>query len=192
MQLSDIRTRVRYGLREATASVWSDAEITAEINLAQRYIALHVPVKYLPDLIQIDTDTFVAGTAHYDLDTSFLKMASDVDVGASTFTLVTYEEVIKAMGYSANHALYGCKLAYVSNYDLYLYPVTAPTAGQTLTWFYVKAPTDLSNDTDASKINDAIINLVVDLATANCLKKTNIQKAAELKDFVDKSIKAMQ
>ena len=197
MQLSDIRTRVRYILREPTASVWSDAEINAEINLAQRYVASNVVPKYLPELIQPDTDTVVAATYAYDLDTDFLKMAADDVTEISTtgltnriFKIVTPDQALLDYSFQSNHALDGRLVCYVANNDLNF--IDVPTVGTTLTWLYVKKPDDLSADGSASEINDGLIHLVIDVAAANCLKKTNIQKASELMDYANKSIKALQ
>ena len=197
MQLSDIRTEVRYILREPTASVWSDAEINAEINLAQRYVASNVAPKYLPELIKQDSATGATNTYAYDLDTDYLQMAADdvVEISVSgtanrIFKIVTPDQALLDYSFQTNHALDGRLVCYIANNDINF--IDVPTVGASLTWLFVKKPDDLSGDTDESEINDGLIHIVIDVAAANCLKKTNIQKASELMDYASKSIKALQ
>ena len=92
--------------------------------------------------------------------------------------------------FQTNHALDGRLVCYIANNDINF--IDVPTVGASLTWLFVKKPDDLSDDNDESEINDGLIHIVIDVAAANCLKKTNIQKASELMDYASKSIKALQ
>jgi hypothetical protein len=182
MQLSEIRTRVRYHLREATANVWADAELTAHINLAQRHIASRLNPEYLTQLIQTADNVYSGSNAN--LPTEFLKMAGS-PYNATTgdvYDFLSLAEAIPWISQSATPSNVGLftlkRISWIQNQDLYVNPSLAGT----LTVPYVKYPADLSADGDSSTIEDSVIDLVIMKAAADALLKT--RQAQELSILV--------
>jgi hypothetical protein len=172
MQLSDVRTRVRYHLREATANTWADAELNAHINLAQRHIASRLNPEYLTQLVQIEATAFTGVNAN--LPTEFLKMAGS-PYNATTgdvYDFMTLGEAIQWISQSSTPSNVGLftskKVSWIQNQDLYV----NPTLTGTLQVPYVKYPADLSADGDSSTIEDGVIDLVIMKAAADALIKT--------------------
>lgn len=189
MQLSDIRTRVRYHLRESTASIWADAELTAQINLAQRHIASRLDVKYLPQLTQFATLAF-AGLSK-DLPTGFLRPAGN-PYGADgvIYPLVSLAEATDYLGQGAdaNSLLTSRTFSYIINQDLF---ISVSYTGNVVIP-YVKAPTDLSADGDVSSIEDGVIDLVILKAAADAMVKTRqMNEISVLYKMLEDRINAM-
>lgn len=187
MDRSDIRTRVRYNLRETTASVWTDAELNAHIDQAQRYVASQLSDRYLPKLLKKDTDTVSLPTVIYNLAADFMRMASDVDVGGTNFPLVSPQEGKVTLNYGANHIFSAKTVSWVLDDDLY-FSTLDNFDGETITWYYMKWPDDLSTDGTASEIQDSVIDLVIDYASARALVKTDPARSLDIEKRVDQRI----
>lgn len=174
MQLSDIRTRVRYHLREANASIWADAEIDSHINLAQKWLALRLDQRYLPQLIQVQTYTYDLGTPDKnDLPSTFVKPAGDpYAADGDVYPLIPMDEAVKYIShtYDSYSILSDKRISWIQNDDLYIRPEA--TSSITVFMPYIDEPTDLSNDVDVSEINDGIIDLVIMKAASDSLLKT--------------------
>lgn len=181
MQLSEIRTIVRYRLRETTASVWSDAELTNEINIAQRYVASIVNAKYMPEILTIDSSqTTVSGTSEYTLPSNFLKFAGYTNIGSSLYK--AFDDPVEAYRISflsANDIDADNKIVWAANNKLNVHP-TPSSSGDTIKIVYVKVPDELVNDSDEADLNDTLLDFVIDIAASNALKKTEPEKAYAL------------
>ena len=172
MQLSAIRTRVRYNLRENTANTWSDAELTAHINLAQRHIAGRLKPDLLTQLVQVETTAFTGVNAN--LPSEFLKMAGspyNATLG-DVYDYMSLADAVKWISQSSTPSSVGLftskKVSWIQNQDLYV----NPTFTGNLEVPYVKYPADLSADSDESTIEDGVIDLVIKKASADALLKT--------------------
>jgi len=174
MQLSDIRTRVRYYLREATANVWLDAELTALVNLAQRYIASRLRPELIPGLIVLKTENISGSTSSWTLPTDYIEMVSSPyhisAAGAYThLPLKSHEEFVKTSGFHQTHLMYQKQESMLADGKLY---VQQTFSDGVLAYLYLKYPTDLSGDSDVSGVPDGYIDLVVIKASADALVKT--------------------
>jgi len=174
MQLSDIRTRVRYYLREATASVWTDAEINALTNLAQRYIASRLRPELIPGLIVLKTESISGATSSWTLPTDFIEMVSSPyhvsAAGAYThLPLKSHEEFVKTSGFHQTHLMYQKQESMLADGKLY---VQQTISDGVLAYYYLKYPADLSGDSDVSNIPDSYIDLVIIKVAADALVKT--------------------
>lgn len=170
MELSEIRTRVRYLIRETTANVWTDQEITDLINLAQRFVALRLDAKYLPQLIQSSDLSFTG--VNQNLPSSFLKAAGD-PINSSTgdiYPLKTIKEgfEIKAQNLDSDSIFASRIVSWIQDNDLYL----SKSVTGTIVMPYVIIPTDLSDNDDPSEIEDGVIDLVIKKAASDALIKT--------------------
>jgi len=119
----EIQTRVRYNLREATASVWTDAELQAQINLAQRYIATQLDESYLTELIQLQSYTITVPENIIDTDAlpaDYIKVVGDgynVDTDV-IFSLKTPEVGRRLRAISANDVDYSARFMWVEGTNL--------------------------------------------------------------------------
>lgn len=92
------------------------------------------------------TDTTVASTQNYNLPTACRKLLA-VFVGSTEYTYVPFslkENVDTTASSNAN-------AYYVFDDDIWLIP-TPSTAGTTITFYYYKTPTALSNDSDTPTV----------------------------------------
>ena len=172
MVLSEIRTRVRYHLREATANIWTDAELTDHINLAQKYVALRLDSKYLPQLMKLDLIAF-STDATEDLATDFLKaVGNPFHVTKGTlYPLLPFAEAMEAQAhYLQSGSLFTDRLfSYMAHQSLWL---SRWTEAVNITMPYIAAPAALSGDADVSEIEDGVIDLVIEKATYDSMLKT--------------------
>lgn len=188
MTRSDIRTNVRYNIRETTANVWTDSELNGHIDLAQRYVASKLSSRYLPELVQFGSDTVALPTTSYALDTDFMKMAGNPTVNGGEYPLVDPEEGVRTSNYGTNHIFSNKKVSYVLNDLLYFSYIASGDGATSIVWPYVKWPDDLSADGTASEIQDSVIDLVIDYATSRALAKTDVEESLVHKTSVDKRI----
>lgn len=181
---------VRYRLRESTASVWSDAELNSEINLAQRYVASQVNAKYLTELFSTDASKLTSeGDTDYDIPTDFLKFAGDVYVNTTRWVVVEDVKQALRMRYSDSNDIDNLNyIAYMAYNQLILHPAPS-TTGDVIRVFYIKIPSDLVNDTDIAKLNDTLLNIVIDLAAGNALKKAELERSIALIKLAYENIK---
>lgn len=188
MLRSEIRTRVRYFLRETTASVWTDTEINDQIDLAQRYVAYLLDTRHLPQLVQSDSKTST-GAAYEDLNAAFMKMASDPSVAGAIHPLVSISDAMVIKNYDAYQPNYQQKISWIQNNDIYFSPT--PTSGNAIVWYYAKYPVNLSGDSTASEIQEPFIELVISRAAGICLMKTDPERAVIIIREVDKQIQEL-
>ena len=189
MQLSDIRTRVRYHLREATASVWTDAELLGHINQAQKFVANLANPLFLPKLVKIAAETIASDKI--TIPTDFLKMAGDVWV---TTTAQIYRFIDSRMaitlryGTTSGHLLHSKHICYIDENEL----MFNPTASGDATFAYVQYPDDLSGDSDVSDIAESLIEFVVIYAASLAMIKTrNTSLINTLNNMVNGQIQAL-
>jgi hypothetical protein len=170
--------------------VWTDAEINAHINLAQRYTALRLDKNYLPQLTQ--TTNLVFAGVNKDLPSDFLKMAGD-PVNATSGAIYPLMTIGEAHEYVAHNldsdSLFtGRIVSWLQNQDLYL----SSTVTATVILPYVKYPADLSADGDASTIEEGVIDLVIQKAAADALIKTRqLQESALLLKALEQRIEVL-
>lgn len=193
MQLSDIRTRVRYYLREDTANVWADAELTNLINLAQRYVVARLDHRYIPDNVTAKSESAAAGG--YTLPSDFVKMAGDVTYQASAesdmiiYPLVPIEEFQKVRAYGTNHLMTNKKIAYLADGKMNTFPTNS---SGTVYYHYVQYPYDMATDGADADVNDSIIDLVIIKSAADALIKTRqLQESGLLLAQLDKRIEEL-
>jgi len=182
MLLSDIRTSVRYRLRETSASVWTDAELNNEINIAQRIVAKLIKPEFIPELFKIDeTGTTVVSQEQYNLPSDFLKMAGDAYIGGDRYLFISsIAEIMRIKKIAGNDIDYQKKICYLSQDKIGFFPV--PTVANNYSLPYIKIPAALSSDTDESELNDTVLSYVIDIAAANAMFKVDVQKSLELKN----------
>ncbi|MGQ4895055.1 MAG: hypothetical protein ACP6IQ_10585 [Candidatus Njordarchaeia archaeon] len=180
MQLSDIRTAVRYRIREASASVWSDAELNQEINLAQNIVAMYASPDLLKELTNIVNASITIGQELQIDVTNYLRVIGDGYVNNNRYYYISdISEVIRIKNLSSADIDYQKKICYVYNKQLGFFPILSSSG--TLYIPVINKPSDLSDDADISDLNNAALSYVIDLAAANALFKTEPQKALELK-----------
>ena len=197
MQLSDIRTRVRYHLRESSASIWADAEINAWINLAQNFVALRIHPQLIPSIVTTATVVYAQNVASASLPADFLKAAGDgYGTLGNAFPFKELREVIK-QGYSHNldaNSFFtnrrACWVEVVSGTKtLFISPTTH--AAENVYLPYVMEPNTLSGDSDVSEIDDGVIDLVIMKAAADALVKTReLKESALLMQELEKRIQS--
>jgi len=173
MQLSDLRTRVRYYLREATANTWTDVELNALINLAQRHVAFRLDTHFLTQLVQVSTLSF-ASVNNADLPSTFLKTLADPynDSTGDVYPLKPVQDAISTISetYDSNSLFVNKRVSWITNNDLYIRPTPGSTI--TLSFPYIKYPDDLAADANESEIPDGVVDLVIIKAAADALIKT--------------------
>lgn len=171
MQLSELRTRVRYHLREATANTWADAELTSHINLAQRYIALRLDIKYLPQLIQSANLSFAA-SVNANLPTEYLKVAGEPFDFATgdVYPIIPPVDIGETRAnYADSDSLFTSrKFSWIQDQDLFV----PGSLTATIVFTYIKYPADLSADGDESTVEEGLVDLVILKAAADALIKT--------------------
>jgi len=174
MQLSELRTRVRYHLREATANTWADAELTSHINLAQKYIGSRLNPELVPALVLLKTETVTTAASSWDLPTDYIRMASDpwfIGTGSvyNKCPFVNPKKFGELSAHDPTNIFYQKYASTVINNDLYL---TQTVASGILGYLYMSYPADLSSDSDVSEIPEGYIDLVILKAAADALIKT--------------------
>jgi len=191
---NEIRTKIRYNIRESTADVWADAELNYWINDVQREVAAALNPMYNPELIQLKTQVLTSGTAFYDLPSDFLKIIGNGDVNSNPYILVPPDlarpMIIDEYSYDSSK-----KFFYIRDNDVYLYPTPgASEDGQGFFYSYLKNPTDFSDDTTTDgDLNNIAYQLVVDKVSGVALMKLESEESLALsRQFFDKYEKDLE
>jgi hypothetical protein len=191
---NEIRTKIRYNIRESTAEIWAEAELNYWINDVQKEVAALLNPIYNPDLIQIHSVSFASGSTAFDLPATFLKLLGNADLASTTYVEIPISVVRPNIidDYSYNSSKPVC---YLKNNKLNLWPVPADTHIDKLVSFpYLAEPTDFSDDTTTDgNLSDVAYNLLVDKVSAMALMKLDSEEALTLsKQFFGKYEKDLQ
>ena len=187
MKRSEIRTKIRYNIRESTAQVWADAELNYWINDVQRDVAALLDPSYNPNLIRIQTTTAVSGTVSYDLPTDYLTMIGNADCGGNIYVYAPPNMVrpliLDEYGYITSKRFF-----YIRQNDIFLNPTPGASEDQQgLFYSYLKTPAALADDsTTDGELSDLAYNLVVNKASSIAWSKLDSDEAqTEAKRFIE-------
>lgn len=174
MQLSELRTRVRYHLREATANTWTDVELNSHINLAQRYIGSRLRPELIPALIVLKTETIVTSILSWSLPTDYVEMVSSPYhvSAAGVYTQFPFKDTQKfaeTASFGTNHLMYQ---KYVSAVTDGLLRISQLRIDGFLLYYYLSYPADLTIDSSVTEIPEGYVDLVILKAAADALIKT--------------------
>lgn len=188
MKRNEIRTKIRYNIRETTAQVWAEAELNYWINDVQKEVAAVLDPAYSPKLTQIKTQVVTTGSAFYDLPIDFLKILGNADLDSVVYVYVppglVRPQLLDKYSYNSDK-----KIFYIRDNDIYLHPVpTASENGEGLFYEYLSKPPDLADDTTTDGyLTEVAYNLVVDKVSGLALMKIDSEEAHALsKRFFDK------
>lgn len=191
-----IQTRVRYNLREASASVWSDQELQDQIYLAQRYVATKLHESYLTELIQNQSVTLATADNVVDTDalpSDYIRVAGNgYNITSDViYALKSPYEGRRLVAISSDDVDYSARFIWVEGTNLNIMSRKTSYSGDTLEYFCLCYPDDLSADSTESEINDSVIDLVIDYATSRSLIKTDIEASMSLEGRVHNRIQEL-
>lgn len=189
MNLSELRTRVRYLLKEASPNVFTQDEITAWINLAQRYVASRLVPEFLHSLALVTDISFTGINA--DLPDRFMRILGDPYVASDGeyYEHVRASEAPQWIKQSTTAGSVGLfvnkKISYITNDDLYI----NPTYTGNVRLHYLVYPVDLATAADESAIDDSFIDLVIKKSASDAfIKLRKIQESTLLLKQVNEEI----
>ena len=137
MKRNEIRTKIRYNIRESTAEIWANAELNYWINDVQKEVASVLNPEYNPDLIQIYSVSAASGTDNYTLasvDPPFLRMLGNADLASNTYVRtpisVVRPQITDQYAYHTSK-----KISYLRDDKLYLHPTPGSSEDNKLITF---------------------------------------------------------
>jgi len=188
MKRSEIRTKIRYNIRETTAQVWANAELNYWINDVQKEVAIALHPNYNPKLIQIKTQVVSTGIASYDLPSDFLMLIGHADLNSESYVYtppnLVRPVILDEYGYTAS-----TKICYIRNNEINFHPTpTSVEDGMGAFYTYLTTPADFSDDaTTDGELSDLAYNLVVDKVSGMALMKVDSEESQLLaKRFFEK------
>jgi len=180
--LAQLRTRVRYFVRDPNTKTFQDAELDIYINEAQKEVAAFLCKNEGDFLLREATTTLVQGTTdyHYPSDIFGRNIRALYAYGTDPVTYVkvqrgTLEEVYDAgMVQDTYPSRYVCLDGY--------FKVGPPPddSGYTLLIAYIRQPTDLASGTDVMDSDDEFKELIAVSAAIRALETRGGKESVEL------------
>jgi hypothetical protein len=181
MKRNEIRTKVRYNIRESTPEIWADAELNYWIDDVQREVANRLHHIYNPKLVQMHSASAASGTANYDLPTRYLDILGNADLNDETYVVTPINlvrpTVLGEFAYDSSK-----KIIYIQNNDFYLWPTPGSSENNELVRFpFLKGASDFADDaTTDGDLGEVGYNLVVDKVSGLALLKVNSDESQRL------------
>jgi len=186
MTRTEIRTKIRYNIREATAAVWADAELNYWINDVQREVSHLLHPTYNPKLIEMSSISVASNDNTVSLPTGFIQMLGNADLASNTYVYTPIHlvrpKIIGDFAYDTNK-----KICWLQSDLLYLHPTpTTSEDGKLIRFPYLKVATDFASNDTTGSLGDVAYALVVDKVSAVAWSKLDSQEAqTEAKKFFD-------